>query len=392
MTAFEKAPEGQKEHFPEMDSGTWQEIKDVLVASKKEADLDNPKNCAVDEVKVSGTDTLQKMIDTTFLILGVDKHDFIAKKVIDALEKGGLKTAEFVKQAGADLWSVEGGKIILKKTEADRPEKVVGIVYMYPPKAYFSKSLAAVRRVDYKSGMGHTGEGKSKFGNEGNVGVDNEVFAAMGKEAKEKILAEYEARRKQVGVLEGQVDATKFKQEKRSEYWYKDKILQADALLKIYDADPSRFDPETMAWIRENRAILTDLANQQNIHEHLEEDYSSLTRTFEKEHTVEKVFGSMGVYNLLLAFERASNAHHLSAHSLDTLVNNKDIQINLKLGEKADDKEHRTGVSRKSKEDEFVPLETKWSAEKAVPPSLSPNVKLKEPYTPPPGKRAKDAE
>ena len=398
MLQPEKGPEGQKEHTPTMDEGTWQEIKEELAVAKKEGDISNPKNCKVDEVKISqedtidsNRDTLEKMIDMTFLLLGVEKHDTITKKIIAALEKSGVKTADFVEKSGANLWSVENGKIILKFAEPGKSTRVVATVKMYPQEAYFPTSHETVRTVKYASGVGHTGEGS--------IGVDEEKFAEATKEEKESVLEKQQKRKKTVDVLTGQVDATEFKQEKRSEDWYKDKILQADALLTIYETNPSRFDPDTATWIKENETVLTHLADQQSIHDLTAEEYSSLTRTFEKEHPQEKVFGSRGVYNMLLAFERALNAYHLTSDNLDGLVKNEKIQIVLQIGKKAEASAYRASASYRRKEDKFVPSAT-------VPPEVlipkdkkaidtaptAPNIAPQPPYSPQRGERKPEAE
>lgn len=99
-------------------------------------------------------------------------------------------------------------------------------------------------------------------------------------------------------MAEGGVDATPFAQVAKTPAWYETQKKSADTLLKIYDSHKSQLDTDAVAFIEKNETVLRDLASQKDF------TAAGFRGSFEKRHAAEKVFGSNGVYNNLLAFQR----------------------------------------------------------------------------------------
>lgn len=104
-------------------------------------------------------------------------------------------------------------------------------------------------------------------------------------------------------LAEGGVDATPFATGLKSATWYENQKKTAETLLKIYGSNKGQLDKDALNFITTHEAMLRDLAAQS--------DFSPVQfkKHFEERYDAADVFGSNGLYNNLLAFQRIVNLY-----------------------------------------------------------------------------------
>lgn len=290
---------------PKMTAEQWMDLR------KKIANPDlyeNPEKYQLDEhdIDKNWDDTLQKMLEGVFAVYKVPGDiQPVVSSILEGLEANGVDTKNFVKSVEADRWGFANGKLILRKGT-----KTVAKVDIFPWIAKEGAKYKVVGMDEYGRGVGHDADDENPYEDEhkektDNPYEDNGVTSVIGRK---------------VDVLQGTVDAKGFLASERTEEWHRDKIKLSEALLGIYDKDKTRFDGATRAWIISNEKVLRDLAKP-----------NTDIKKFEKNNPYENVFGSKGVYNLLLAFERALNSQSLSYHDYNDIIDKK-IDISLGIG------------------------------------------------------------
>ncbi|MEZ4086728.1 MAG: hypothetical protein R3B71_00050 [Candidatus Gracilibacteria bacterium] len=153
-------------------------------------------------------------------------------------------------------------------------------------------------------------------------------------------LGEYDGAKleKKFNVVEGSVDATPYGARAITEKVYKDKSEAAALLVKIYEKEQGkdRFTSATQKLIEQHLDMLKKLGSQKK-------------SVFEKGKTSEQLFSSGGIYNFVLAFQRAMDAFP----STEALEKSECI-FHLSIGETVTNKDERyvRTFSRKEKKPE----------------------------------------
>lgn len=135
-------------------------------------------------------------------------------------------------------------------------------------------------------------------------------------------------------AFEGGSDATPFMSKVHSAEWNEKQQNNAEVLLKLYDE--GKFDGASAAFIKKHEQILRDLAAQTDF------DPWKFRLGFEKRHAgpdfqSPELYGSNGVYNLLLSFERIFK---FSGNNVGKLMKNIEW-LKLTVGEKMNDRTSR---------------------------------------------------
>jgi len=105
---------------------------------------------------------------------------------------------------------------------------------------------------------------------------------------------------KKITTVVGSVDATPYSARLRSKEWYKDKSKAAKTLLEIYKK--KRLSTVSTALIKKNFKIIQDLASQKVY------TPKAFKQAFESGYKHGELFSVKGVYNIVLAFQRATDA------------------------------------------------------------------------------------
>lgn len=132
-------------------------------------------------------------------------------------------------------------------------------------------------------------------------------------------------------TVEGSVDATPYPARLYEEKFYRDKSKAAKLLLKVFDNQRDRFTDESKELIKKHMKELDKLASQQEF------EPKKFKASFEKGYSSQQIFGTDGIYNFILTFQRVMDAY---AHDEKTLLESK-AHIRLKIGTTQKNKEER---------------------------------------------------
>ena len=322
-----KAPEvpakpTPKKLSPRMTAEQWMDLRSKIA---KPDTYENPQNYKLNErdldefdLDEKWGDPIKNMLKTIFAHIGI-KGDIeaVTNAIIEGLKANGVDTENLIKNLEANRWGFTDGKIkLLKKERREGGDKytTVAWVEIFPWMAGAKAKHETVGMNEFNPGVGHSSYKGNPYEDES---YDDNPYSDSDKESGVTSVTG-----RKVDILAGTVDATGFTREKRTDEWYRNKVDLAATLLAIYDKDLTRFDKNTREWIVKNEAVLRNLAK-----------VDMTAKAFEKEYekTPEKVFGSEGVYNLLLAFERALNSQSLIHDNYQAILDKK-IDIHLAVG------------------------------------------------------------
>lgn len=132
-------------------------------------------------------------------------------------------------------------------------------------------------------------------------------------------------------TVEGSVDATPYPARLYKEKFYRDKTNAAKLLLRVLDNQRKRFTKESLDLIKKHIKLLDKLASQSEF------DPEKFKQSFEKGHSSAQIFGTHGVYNFILTFQRVMDAY---GHSEENLLSSE-ARISLKIGKGQKSKEER---------------------------------------------------
>lgn len=132
-------------------------------------------------------------------------------------------------------------------------------------------------------------------------------------------------------TVEGSVDGTPYPARIYKEKFYEDKAKAAKLLLKVYENQRERFTDPSQELIKKHLPMIRKLAKQNDF------DPGKFKASFEKGYSAEQVFGTNGIYNFVLTFQRVMDAY---AHDEANLLSSK-ARISLKVGEAIKSKEER---------------------------------------------------
>lgn len=132
-------------------------------------------------------------------------------------------------------------------------------------------------------------------------------------------------------TVEGSVDATPYPARLYKEKFYQDKAAAAKLLLKLYEKDQERFTESSQDLIKKHKDFLESLAKQNEF------EPSKFKASFETGHSGEEIFGTDGIYNFVLTFQRVMDAFK---HDEKALTESR-ARIHLRVGETMKSKDER---------------------------------------------------
>jgi hypothetical protein len=255
----EMAPGGKCEQMPA--TLTQEQLRKLRHEVEQGQIPKNPEEYNFPETKIEPTDTVATILGKIFTEKGKSAPASGISRIELALSTQGLD----LRKLNAAAYRVESGKLIITAKDG---------------------TIVSYDLLPWKALEAHEG---GEVLSEHQYELGSATGAAAVKEEPDKI--------------EAGVDATEHKSRIRDAKWYEAKAGAAKTIMEIYNNDKNRFDANTQSLIAANEDILKDLAAQ------TEFSPKKFRANFEKKYGKDKLFGANGVYNLLLAFQRALDVY-----------------------------------------------------------------------------------